>query len=238
MSPRVKRWTFLISLMAVWGVASYVVVPLIWEEYFHRHPMRDEAPRVTRTADGHPGDPLNIALVGAESDLVRAMNAAGWYPADPITLASSVRIVVDSVLRRPDTEAPVSNLFLFGRRQDLAFEQPVGDSPRQRHHVRFWRWNRLEDDRPVWLGSATFDEGVGVSHTTGQVTHHIGPDIDAERNLIASELKKVGWERRVRWMNDFQTPREGTNGGGDPWRTDGRLATVVLQTNAVSAGVH
>jgi hypothetical protein len=237
-SPRVKRWTFLISLLAVWAVASYVVVPLIWKEYFTRHPMRDEAPRITRTADGHPGDPLNIALVGAEADTIRAMTAAGWYPADPITLASSVRIVVDSVFRRPDTEAPVSDLFLFGRKQDLAFEQPVGDSPRQRHHVRFWRWDRLEDDRPVWLGSATFDEGVGVSHTTGQVTHHIGPDIDAERDLIASELQKAGWERRVRWMNDFQTPPEGTNGGGDLWHTDGRLAVVVLQTNVAPPSVH
>jgi len=217
---------------------SYVVVPIVWKEYFDHHPIRDEAPRITRTADGHPGDPLNIALVGAETDTISAMTAAGWYPADPITFASSVRIVVDSVFRRPDDQAPVSDLFLFGRKQDLAFEQPVGDSPRQRHHVRFWRWDRLEDDRPVWFGSATFDEGVGVSHTTGQVTHHIGPDIDAERDLIAGELEKAGWERRVRWMNGFHTQREGSNGGGDPWNTDGRLAVVVLETKQAPASAH
>jgi hypothetical protein len=29
---------------------------------------------------------------------------------------------------------------------------PVGHSPRQRHHVRFWRWNQMEDGRPVWIG--------------------------------------------------------------------------------------
>ena len=66
------------------------------------------------------------------------MTAAGWDPADPLTFRSSVRIVVDTVLRKPDDEAPVSNLYLFGRKEDLAFEKPVGGSPKERHHVRFW----------------------------------------------------------------------------------------------------
>src|SRR5208282_6630706 len=96
--------------------------------------------------------------------------AAGWYPADAITFRSSVRIAVDSVFRRPDDDAPVSNLYLFGRKQDLAFEQPLGNSPRQRHHVRFWRSDKLDEDRPLWFGAATFDESVGLSHTTGEVT--------------------------------------------------------------------
>jgi len=126
---------------------SYIVVPLIWKEYFHRHSNLTNAPRITRTADGHPGDALNIAIVGTEAELIGGMTAAGWYPADPITLASGIRIVVDSVFSRPDDEAPVSDLFLFGRKQDLAFEQPVGDNPRQRHHVRFWRWDQQEDGR-------------------------------------------------------------------------------------------
>jgi hypothetical protein len=225
------RW--LLALLAVWAVVSYVVVPMIWKEYFHQHSKLLEAPRITQTADGHPGDALNIAIVGTEAEVIRAMTVAGWFPADPITFESSVRIVVDSVFSKPDDQAPVSNLFLFGRKQDLAFEQPVGDNPRQRHHVRFWRWDKLEENRPAWFGSATFDESVGVSHTTGQVTHHTGPDIDAERDRISDELQKAGWVRQVRWINDFQQPREGRNGGGDPWRTDGRLAVVVLEIRSI-----
>jgi hypothetical protein len=225
------KW--LLALLAVWAVVSYLVVPLIWKEYFHDHSKLAEAPRITHTGDGHPGDAINIALVGTESELISGMTAAGWFPADPITLASSIRIVVDSVFSRPDDQAPVSNLFLFGRKQDLAFERPVGDNPRQRHHVRFWRWDKQEHDRPVWFGSATFDESVGVSHTTGQVTHHTGPDLDAERDLIAGELRKAGWVQQVRWRNDFQQPPEGRNGGGDPWHTDGRLAIVELEPRAV-----
>lgn len=211
---------------------SYLVAPAIWKAYFHRHPQLAEAQRITHTADGHPGDPINIALLGTEPECIRAMTAAGWFPADPITFETSARIVVDSVFRRPDADAPVSALFLFGRKQDLAFEQPVGNSPRQRHHVRFWRWGHLEDDRPVWVGSATFDESVGLSHTTGEVTHHTGPDVDAERDRIESELRQVGWAQRVIWTNGFHHNREGSNGGGDPWHTDGRLAVVVLAANA------
>ena len=222
------KW--LLALLAVWAVVSYLVVPLIWKEYFHHRPKVAETPRITETSDGHPGDAINIAVVGTEAELISAMIAVGWFPADPITFKTSVRIVVDSVFSKPDDQAPVSDLFLFGRKQDLAFEQPVGDNPRQRHHVRFWRWDKLERNRPAWFGSATFDESVGVSHTTGQVTHHTGPDIDAERNRIVDELRKLGRVQQVRFTDDFQKIREGRNGGGDPWQTDGRLATVFLES--------
>jgi len=224
-----RRWRLALYILAAWAVAAYLVVPWIWKEYFRHHAPFTDAPRITHTGDGHPGDPLNIALVGNNQEVVHAMTAAGWYPADPITFESSVRIAVDSVLRRPDDKAPVSNLYLFGRKQDLAYEQPVDNNPRQRHHVRFWRWDRLEDGRPVWFGSVTYDERVGLSHTTGQVTHHIGPDIDAERNRLMNELEKAGWGQEIRWVDDFHQRREGRNGGGDLWRTDGRLGIVVLR---------
>jgi hypothetical protein len=231
--PARRHW--LLLFLAAWAVVAYLVAPVVWKAYFREHPSFADAPRITHTADGHPGDPLNIALVGAEPDVIRAMTAAGWFPADPITLESSLRIAVDSVFRRPDDDAPVSDLYLFGRKQDLAFEQPVGESPRQRHHVRFWRWDKLVRDRPVWVGSATFDERVGLSYTTGQVTHHIGPDVDAERDRIMTQLKKAGWARENLYVVGFQEPPEGRNGGGDPWHTDGRLGTVLLQTNRVAA---
>ena len=132
-------------------------------------------------------------------------------------------------LRQPDDDAPVSALFLDGRKQDFAFELPVGNSPRQRHHVRFWNRNRPKDGRPVWVGSATFDERVGLSHTTGQITHHIGPDVDAERDLIMTGLKKAGWVQREFSVDGFHQNPEGRNGGGDLWRTDGRLGAIVLR---------
>ena len=221
-----KKIRWLLIILAAWAVAAYLIIPRVAKLYYRHH--FTDGPRITQTADGHPGDPVNIAIEGEDESLVRAMHSAGWYPADPITLASSVRIVVDSVVRKPDDDAPVSSLFLFGRKQDLAFELPVGDSPRQRHHVRFWRRDKLKDGRPVWFGSATFDERVGLSHATGQVTHHIGPDVDAERDLIMTGLQKAGWAQDEYYVDGFQAS-EGRNGGGDLWRTDGRLGAVVLK---------
>lgn len=222
------RWRWIVGVLAAWAVLAYAIVPALWELYYHGRGDFSQVDRVTRTGDGHPGDPINIALVGDEAQVIRAMAAAGWHAADPITFDSSLRIAVDSLLSRPDDEAPVSNLFLFGRRQDLAFEQPVPGGPRHRHHVRFWKWDALYEGRPVWFGAATYDERVGLSYTTGQVTHHIGPDVDAERDLIVAQLRARGLAQAVQWKREFHLQREGRNGGGDSWRTDGRLAIVLL----------
>ncbi len=222
-----KRIHWILLILFWWAVAAYLLLPMAWKWHYRHHEF-DGGPRITQTSDGHPGDPVNIAIEGSEADLVKALTAAKWYPADPVTLVSSLRIVKDSVFPRPDETAPVSPLFLFGRKQDLAFELPVGNSPRQRHHVRFWKWNQLREGREVWFGAATFDERVGLSHTTGEVTHHIGPDVDAERNLIMSGLKSTGWVMREFYINGFHQQLEGRNGGGDLWRTDGRLGAVIL----------
>jgi LssY C-terminus len=219
----------LLLIALAWAAAAYLIVPKLWALHYRRHPFFAELDRCTETGDGHPGDPINIALIGAEATLVRAMHATGWFPANPITVESSVRIAADTVLRRPDHDAPVSNLFLFGRKQDLAFEQPIGGGPGKRHHVRFWRWDGEDQDRPTWFGAATFDQSVGFSHTTGQVTHHIASDIDAERDRLVSELQQAGLAESVEWKGDFHTERDGKNGGGDPWHTDGRLAIVTLR---------
>jgi LssY C-terminus len=222
-------WWVAVSLLLLWAATAYLLAPWIWNVYFRHHPDLGELQRVTHTADRHPGDPVNIGLVGTEAQIIAAMTAADWYPADPTTFRSSVRIVVDSVLRRPDDDAPVSNLYLFGRKQDLAFEQPVGHSPRQRHHVRFWRSKESEAGLPLWLGAATFDTRVGFSHTTGEVTHHIAADVDTERDRLIAQLKKAGYSEDLYWIDDFHLRREGRNGGGDPWHTDGRLAVVILR---------
>ena len=126
----------------VYLVVAYLVLPRVWRHYEMRHAVFDDSPRVTHTASDIPGDPLNIAIIGTKEEVIRAMTAAKWDPADALTFRSSVRIVVDTVLRKPDDQAPVSNLFLFGRREDLAFEKPVGNSPKQRHHVRFWQMGK------------------------------------------------------------------------------------------------
>ena len=194
------------------------------------HPALTRAPRHTTTHRGHRGDPVNIAFVGTEEELHRALAAARWYAADPITMKSSLRIAADVVLKKPYDHAPVSDLFLWGRRQDLAYEQPVGDSPKQRHHVRFWRSEEVDGNgEPLWLGAATFDERVEISRTTGGITHKIAPQVDRERNKLVGDTARHGVLDGYYWVDRFHPEREGVNGGGDPWVTDGRLAVGVLE---------
>lgn len=224
----------LAAVVAVYLLVAYVLLPLLWRHHDTGHPALADAPRITHTADGIPGDPLNVALVGTEKDLHLSMIAAKWYPADPITLKSAMRIAAGVVFDRPYDDAPVSSLYLWGRKEDLAFEQPVGNDPKRRHHVRFWRSEQVDQGRPLWIGAATFDTRVGLSHTTAQVTHHIAADVDLERDKIINDLKQAGGLSAVYWIDGFHKELTGKNGGGDPWHTDGRLAMGVLTGPAAS----
>jgi len=200
------------------------------DETIEGHPAIPQSPRHTTTAQGHQGDAVNVAFIGTDEELHRMFAAAGWYAADPITLETSVRIAADVVLRKPYAHAPVSDLYLWGRRQDAAFEQPVGNSPKQRHHVRFWRSAELDRrGEPLWLGAATYDERVEISRTTGGITHKISPDIDAERNKLVTDTARAGMLDGYYWVDQFHRDREGRNGGGDPYVTDGRLAIGVIE---------
>ena len=115
------------------------------------------------------------------------------------------------VLARPYPTAPFSTLFLFGRGQDIGFQKAIGDSPRRRHHVRFWGKNLehvpagpdtasfwFNTDRPaagesvVWVGAATRDTGLGLTRMTFQITHATDADTNAERDFVIDMLKGAG----------------------------------------------
>jgi LssY C-terminus len=192
-----------------------------------RHPALDSAGTRAFTSSGIPGDPLNIAFVGSEDELQTLMAGAQWMPADAITFRSSLRITIDSLARRPYTGAPVSSLYINGKKQDLAFEQPAANNPSKRHHVRFWRMEQLDGlGRPLWIGAATYDTRIGFSHNNGHVTHHIAAAVDEERDKLIADAQ-IEDRVIVSWIDNFQPDRSARNGGGDPFHTDGRLAVLM-----------
>ena len=211
---------------------AYAVLPALWTHHEHQ-PGLAQRPMVTRTAQGIPGDPLNVGVVGHEGEIVRAMRAAGWYPADAITLKTSLAIAGSVLFDRPYRNAPVSNLFYDGRRQDLAFEQAAGASADKRHHVRFWRvLERGREGRPVWLGAVTFDRGVGLSRLTGAITHHIAPDIDAERDRLVAGLDAARMLEASYQVSGAGPTINGRNGGGDRYYSDGEIRVGVVSRGA------
>ncbi len=232
-TKRRRQWNRLavipVGVIVLYLVGAYVVAPMAWKRYARRHPGLNDVPGITQTAAGIPGDPLNVALIGTEAEVKAILLAGKWFSADPLGFRSDLKIAADTVLKRADDRAPVSNLYLFGRKEDLAFEQPVGHSPRHRHHVRFWRAEKAaEDGRPMWVGSAVYDERVGISRTTGQITHVTAPDIDVERDYLFKCLDQSGGMSETYFVDDFHTVCKGKNGGGDPWETDGRLFVGVV----------
>lgn len=215
-------------LLAAWALTAYIVLPYALRHYEHQ-PSLAGMEMITQTLIGIPGDPLNVGLIGTRDELVSTLTAAGWSPADAVTLRSSVAIVGSVLFDRPYRDAPVSPLVFQEREQDLAFEKTVGTSADRRQHVRLW--NVLQqgiEGRPVWLGAASFDIGVGMSHYTGAITHAISPDIDAARDQLTSDLAATGRILATYEISGVGPMLNGRNGEGDRYYTDGELRVSVI----------
>ncbi|TPM95335.1 LssY C-terminal domain-containing protein [Mesorhizobium sp. B2-1-5] len=228
-SFRRRAATWLVLLLATYLVLAYVAAPEFWT--FRDRGFRSQSfEMVTHTPQGIPGDPINVGLIGTQKEVVHAFAVAGWDTADAVTLRTAIEIGESVLFSRPYPDAPVSRLLFEGRAQDLAFEKPVGGSADRRHHVRFWQTDATGDDgRPLWLGSASFDRGVGLSHDTGAITHHIGPDIDAERDFLIQDLTAAGMLISTSDLEGIGATTHGRNGGGDPYFTDGKAVLGVLK---------
>ena len=223
-------------VLAAYYVLAYWAAPVLWTHYEH-HPKLEGAPKTTFTKEGIPGDPLNVGLIGSQEDIIHSMVAAGWLPADPVTFRTSMRITASALFGRPYPTAPVSNLYLYGRVEDLAFEQPVPGNTRERNHVRFWKSDEFgKDGRPFWLGAATFDRSVGVSGRTGEITHHIGADLDEERDKLMKDLMDHGQLVISQYQGTGVGGNfVGHNGGGDVYYTDGEMSVGELTVSGESA---
>ncbi len=236
MKRRPFRFWFRIfgTLVLLYLLTAYIVLPRLWYDREHQ-PGLQATSALTSTPQGIPGDPLNVGLAGDVKDVVGAMHKAGWYPADPITLRSSLEIAGSVMLDMPYKDAPVSTLLYEGRPQDLAFEKPIGGSADRRNHVRFWKiLDKGVEGRPVWLGSATLDRGVGLSDYTGQITHHIAPDIDDERNFLIADLTRASIVTRIYQLTGVGPTVAGRNGEGDWYHTDGEIKVAVISPGAVA----
>jgi uncharacterized membrane protein len=226
-------WGFLL----IWVLCAYVLLPQL-NRVLARVYVPDYFIGRARTADGLLGDPVNLAVLGTADQLAAALRTAGWTAADPLNPSTGWGITRASLLRRSYPAAPVSPLFVFGRRQDLVFEREVAGSPAQRHHVRFWAcppgWKLPGGFGADLVGAATFDRRVGLSLFTLQVTHKVAERTDEERDLVVAALRSAG--AAVHVVRHFTTGYHTRNGGGDAIETDGDLPIVDLRAVAAPEG--
>ncbi|MEW6268738.1 MAG: LssY C-terminal domain-containing protein [Thermodesulfobacteriota bacterium] len=177
------------------------------------------------------GDPVNLAVIGELDDLLDAFNRAGWYETEKIHAGSVARTVQSFLFGSTYRVSPVSDLFLFGRRQDVAF-QKVRRTVDDRHHFRLWlTWMRYRG-KPVWVGQASRDIGVRfTTQTWNLTTHKIDPEVDDARDYVIGDLVQQESASLVGYVEGVgaappTAPRD--NLTGDPYFTDGYRAFVVL----------
>jgi hypothetical protein len=238
-----RRLPWVVALGVTYGIGAYVILP-----YAVRMGLkilqRKRVPSFTITGDGLPGDPVNLALVGTLQQLRAAFAAVGWSEADRLGLASSWRMIRAFVFKSPYPTAPFSTLYLFGRGQDIGFQKAIDNSPRKRHHVRFWALNLvhgedtigtasfwLNTDRPpdhasaVWVGAGTRDTGLSLTKLTFQITHATDSDTNAERNYIIAELSKG---RVIEDVASYRSGQQLPTARVNHYITDGEITSANL----------
>src|SRR5262249_7336699 len=132
-----RRLPWLLAVGVTYGIAAYIVLPRAVRMGL-KVLQSKRVPSYTITGDGLPGDPVNVVLVGTLGQLRGAFAALGWSEADRLSLASSWGMVRAFVFNASYPTAPFSTLYLFGRGQDIGFQRAIDNSPRKRHHIRFW----------------------------------------------------------------------------------------------------
>lgn len=195
-----------IAVLITYALAAYVLIPAFIRLVRIIRPPK-HLPLYCVTPDGFASDPLNVGIIATRRQLIGAMEASGWHMADPHRLKNLVRHGLSIAFGWDYPNAPVSNLYLFGRKQDLAFEIPLNGAS-NRHHVRFWattfhdkkkltvksiHWHHRRDhvqtDNLLWVGAASLDVGIMPIRHNFQLTHMIHPDTDQERELIVKQLR-------------------------------------------------
>ena len=242
-----RRLPWILALGITYGCAAYVVLPraIRWGLKILQ---RKRVPSYTITGDGLPGDPVNVALIGTLQQLRSAFAILGWSEADQLSLVSSWGMIRAFAFNSPYPSAPFSTLYLFGRGQDIGFQKAIDNSPRKRHHIRFWALGitRAEDtwgaagfwqntDRPpdkervLWVGAGTRDTGMSLTRLTFQITHATDSDTNAERDYIIAELRKNRVIETVKayrsGQDDLLTERV------NHYVTDGEIALANLVVN-------
>jgi hypothetical protein len=185
------------------------------------------APQRVEGKDGTPGDPLNLVVMGTAAAIRSVFQKAGWSEAEAKN-ANSIWETIRAVAGNQGYgRAPVSQLYLYGRHEDLAFEKMLNTFAK-RHHLRLWRSPvTTPEGREIWLGAATHDTGLDVR--PGVFSHAIDPNLDAEREKVGADLAATERVASEQLLARPDPLLEGMTATGAPWKTDGRLLAIELK---------
>jgi hypothetical protein len=179
------------------------------------------------------GDPINVAVVESARDPIIPFVARGWHLTQKLNLSSMLETARAFLFRDEYLTSPVSPLYVFDRREDVAL-QKARSTINERVHARFWLAPFTFQSRHVWIGQISRDIGVRLTAQTWNLTtHKIAPDVDFDRGYLLQDLMASGFVERFGYVTGVgaapaSAPR--TNLTGDPYYTDG-LRLVVFLSN-------
>ena len=192
---------------------------------------------VTNKGGTRNGDPLNLVIIGSVRDAFPALISRGWSPTEITWFGSVMRMVQSALARDRYPYAPISNLYLFGRPQDIAL-QKARDNIHQRNHLRLWRSPMTYHGKPVWVGQISRDIGSRLTiHSPTPTTHNNHPDVDEAATALAEDLaysqnlSAIGFVGGV-GAAPKSAPR--SNLTTDPYYTDGRRTVLVFDEQPTS----
>jgi hypothetical protein len=213
-----------------------------------------------RTPDGHfdfermrpgsiykPGERQNLSreqlrqrlaqlVVGEASEMMAALSECGWDFTHRIDGSTVRRMILAALRGNAYLTAPVSSLYVFGRKQDVAFQR-ARSSLSQRNHLRLWLAPWTVEGRSVWVGQVSRDIGIKITKKSPTLTTHvIDPMVDEARQYVLESLlnryriSHFGFARATEPVPK-ETPRQ--NLTGDPYFTDGLRLVVFLSEDSV-----
>jgi len=190
----------------------------------------DGLPRRVNDQFKNLGDMVNFVLVGSESQVKAALDAANWHIADTSDTNAVLSALSETYENKDYLTMPMSTLYLFGRKQDYGYEmaEPIA-MVASRHHFRLWKAPFTWNGTTVWVGAGTHDIGFAKDKRNGSVTHKIDPQVDGERTNIGQSLDTAG---KIKSMTYYLPPNPvqgAKNATGDGYSSDGRLLVMFLK---------
>ena len=180
-------------------------------------------------------DPLNFVLVGEPDEALSSLVRTGWHVSAVLTRRSALKTFWSYFFSSKYKYAPISPIYLFDRRQDLAL-QKARDTARERNHLRIWRTPLQCEGNDVWIGQISRDVGLTFNWKT-IVGHEVDPDVDEARNyLVQDMLRSQGLERLgfAKGVGAATSEEPHHMDDGSPFFTDGLRAVLWFNKPPIS----
>jgi hypothetical protein len=209
-------------------------------------------PQASTTGDpaGHErAEPVNFIVHGSREALTRSLTSQGWVQAGKRSVWNYVRQGFSALFfAGKDTAGPVSEQYLNGKGEDMAFNKN-SDYNLARDHMRVFYQGKDAQGQDVWAIACSRDTAVSLElphpqHTgrwpwqlnfqAPSIGHDTDKALDGERNQIMADMLASGQVKHwasVAGVRDAGAPEQRLPDGTyqlGPYTTDGRVFEVNL----------